>query len=402
MTWNTPVFDSALWGLTQFIDTAPPVSATVRPVPRKPYKSFPLTPRADGRFQKMIRGQLHYFGRDGDWREALDQYLKVARQLHAGQPRRQEAPTGVTVLWMVEKYLSVRKEDADAGLISIGSWDDYRDALARFGTCVGKDLPAHELHPDHFAEFAKTLTTLSPYTANRIRALIRAWLKYSAAAGWVQSVNYGVQFKRIPAAKIRAAKRMKNVTADQVEQWLAAAKLQMRAMIYLGLNGAFGATDCATLERRDVDLTNAIIRTIRRKTNTPRLVTLWPETVTAIQEVMTKRPDDTLVFRTKYGRPWVQASTNKEGNVIQQDSIGSAFIKLAGAGIGFYSLRHTFASIASEIPDVEARRRIMGHRLRGMDEVYVDHLSIARLKVVTDHVRSRILKPGPVGLDYQI
>src|SRR3954454_13850428 len=69
--------------------------------PKKPYAEYPLTPHASGKWQKKIRGQIHYFGNwarradgrlqrvdGGGWKEALDEYKKVADDLHAGRTPR--------------------------------------------------------------------------------------------------------------------------------------------------------------------------------------------------------------------------------------------------------------------------------------------------------------------------
>jgi integrase len=141
-----------------------------------------------------------------------------------------------------------------------------------------------------------------------------------------------------------------------------------------------------------------MIRNIRQKTGVPRIVPLWPETVAALREVMAKRPADTLVFRTKYGEPWVRTKM-RDNKVIGLDAVAGEFRKIAGPGVGFYALRHTFSTFASELPDVDSKRRIMGHKLRGMDDVYVDHISLERLRTVANHVRSRLLKPKPIGFD---
>jgi integrase len=86
---------------------------------------------------------------------------------------------------------------------------------------------------------------------------------------------------------------------------------------------------------------------------------------------------------------------NKSGNIIKirrQDAVAGMLRRACVvAGVpyrSFYSLRHTFRSVADEVPDVTAIHVIMGHALPGMASVYVQLMAggMARLKVVTNHV----------------
>ncbi len=56
-------------------------------------------------------------------------------------------------------------------------------------------------------------------------------------------------------------------------------------------------------------------------------------------------------------------------------------------GLGFYTLRHTFRTVADEAKDQPAADYIMGHEVPHMSSVYRETISDARLKAVSDHVR---------------
>ena len=75
------------------------MSALVRrEKPRKPYPSFPLTAHNNGQWCKKIRGKVHFFGVWNDTEAALDNYLRVAADLHAGrQPSASIAQGGITI-----------------------------------------------------------------------------------------------------------------------------------------------------------------------------------------------------------------------------------------------------------------------------------------------------------------
>jgi integrase len=57
-------------------------------------------------------------------------------------------------------------------------------------------------------------------------------------------------------------------------------------------------------------------------------------------------------------------------------------------GLGFYTLRHTFRTIADEAKDQPAADFIMGHCSGHISEVYRERISDERLRAVVDHVRA--------------
>jgi integrase len=176
----------------------------------------------------------------------------------------------------------------------------------------------------------------------------------------------------------------------------------LKAMLLLGINCGFGNADCGTLPLSAVDLDNAIIDYPRPKTGIPRRCPLWPETVAALREALAKRPEPKraehagLVFVTKYGQPWAKLSSDntlakETGKLLR--SLGITGRK----GLGFYTLRHTFRTIADEAKDQPAADYIMGHESPHMSSVCRETISDGRLRAVTNHVRSWLFPPAPAS-----
>jgi hypothetical protein len=62
--------------------------------------------------------------------------------------------------------------------------------------------------------------------------------------------------------------------------------------------------------------------------------------------------------------------------------------------LGFYTLRHTFRTVADEARDQPAADYIMGHEVPHMSAVYRETISDARLTAVANCVRTWLFSPA--------
>jgi integrase len=191
-------------------------------------------------------------------------------------------------------------------------------------------------------------------------------------------------------------------TADEIRRLIGAADVQLRAMLLLGINCGFGNSDCANLPLTALDLEHAVIDYPRPKTGIPRRCPLWPETVAAIQDALATRhePKDPaagdLVFLTARGGVW---DKNTGGSYLSW-KLGKMLRGLGistGKGLGFYTLRHVFRTVADEAKDQVAADFIMGHEIPNMSAVYRETISDGRLKTVADHVRQWLFHAAPAN-----
>jgi integrase len=127
---------------------------------------------------------------------------------------------------------------------------------------------------------------------------------------------------------------------------------------------------------------------------------LWPETVQAIREALASRPAPKdpaladLVFVTSKGLCW--AKDTNDCPVAKETAKLLKALKINGRkGLGFYTLRHVFRTVADEAKDQPAVDFIMGHEVPHMSAVYRETISDARLRAVVDHVRACLFPPAP-------
>ena len=393
--------------------------------PAKPYPSFPLTPHNNGQWCKKIRGKVHFFGVWEDPDAALENYLRVAEDLHAGRQPQQGtiSADGPNVKQMCNQYLTYQLHRAESGEISIRWFESCRTVVEDFARFMEPGRLLSNLRPDDFFQYRQKLHRrgLASHKGLGVHALIRAvtvvrgMLKYAYESDLIdRPIKYGKGLERPSAAlkrKSRKASEQVNgkrlFEADQIRAMLKAAGISLRAMVLLGINGGFGNTDCARLPITAVDWERALIEFDREKTGVERVVPLWPETIEALRRALTNRPEPIdeeagrLLFLTAFGRPWVRETVrrspeNEIKRVIPVDSINQEFDKLLKKlgfkrkGLGFYALRHTFRTWADEVRDQHAIHRIMGHTIPGMSGIYVEEISLDRLRAVVNHVREKL------------
>jgi integrase len=362
--------------------------------PAKPYPEFPLFPHATKRWAKKIRGQLHYFGPWNDPDGALRKYNEQKEALHAGRRPRPDADA-VTVKDVANAFLNHKLALLEAGELAQLTLAKYKIAAAELLAHVGKQRLAADLDPQDFAGLRDRMAKKwGVYRLADTIQHVRSIFKHAFDAGLIPApMRFGPGFSRPTKKAIRlhrAEQGPKLFTAEEVGRLIDAAKPSMRAMIVLGINCGFGNSDCARLPLSALDLGAGWLDYPRPKTGLPRRCPLWPETAQAIRDALAARPepkkaeDAGLVFITKYGLAW--AKPDCTGPITLE--MRKLLKKLGINGHrNFYTLRHTFRTIADGAKDQPAADYIMGHEVAHMSAVYRETISDERLRAVSDHVR---------------
>jgi len=384
-------------------DSTTPQGAGKPAKPAKPYPDFPLFPHATGRWAKKIRGQLHYFGPWADPDAALTKYLEQKDALHAGRKPRPVAGD-VTVKDVANAFLNHKKSLVNAGELSPHTFANYKRAAVELVAKMGKTRLVADLDPADFAALRNRMAKKwGPHRLAVTIQHIRSIFKHAFDAELIAApVRFGPGFKR-PTKKTfrlhRAQQGPKLFTADEIRRLLDAAGTAMKAMILLGINGGFGNGDCASLPLTALDLDAGWANYPRPKTGINRRVPLWPETVQALREALAKRPHPKnekhagLFFVTKYGLSWGKETTDNP--VTKETAKLLKALHINGRqGLGFYTLRHTFRTVADESKDQVAVDFIMGHAREDMASVYRERISDERLAAVADHVRLWLFPPA--------
>ncbi len=389
----------------------------------KPRPDFPLFPHATGRWAKKVRGKHHYFGNvadDPEGQKALEQWLDQKDALLAGRTPRVKAE-GLTVHDLVNGFLEAKRHLVDTREITERTFAELFATCQRIGDNFGWDRLVVDLAAEDFDRLRRRVAKQwGPLRLGNEIQRVRSLFKFGFEAGLIdQPIRYGATFKK-PSRKVirleRAKKGPRMLEAADLRRVIDKAGMPLKAMILLGLNCGFGNADVASLPIRALDLPGGWVDYPRPKTGVPRRCPLWPETITALQDALAKRPKpqerahDPHVFLSKFRRPWLCCefktgaengengdngadAENGKAKLRQDDAVAKEFVKvlkaldLHRAGLGFYCLRHTFETIGGDTGDQVAVDAIMGHVREDMASMYRERVHESRLRRVTEHVR---------------
>jgi integrase len=362
--------------------------------PSKPYADYPLYAHAAGVWAKKIRGRVHYFGPWDDPDGALKKYLEQRDALHAGRTPRPD-PEALTIKDLCNQFLNDKRTLVESGELSPLTWADYKRVADELVSHFGKARMVADIDTKEFTELRTRMAKKwSVYRLKNSIQYARSIFKFAYDSGLLdRPLRFGPGFKR-PSMKTirlhRAEQGAKLFSAEEIRRLLDAASVPMRAMFLLGINAGYGNADCGTLPLSAVDLERGIIDFPRPKTGIPRRCVLWPETVAALKEALARRPQPKkeeyadLVFITQRGLSWAKDTADSPVTKETRKLLDALGIN---GHRNFYTLRHTFRTVADEARDQPATDYIMGHEVPHMSSVYRETISDARLRAVTDYVR---------------
>ncbi len=353
---------------------------------------------------------MHYFGTDKD--AALAEYVRVKDDLEAGRMRRPKRDGGYTVADAINQFLTQKRDEVTQGELTAGTWGEYYHAAEQVIETFGSARLLSDLCPEDFGRLRTAASERLGLTAlKKFVTLIRSIFGSAFANGLLDvPIRYGDRFDKPGKAKLKLvskARGEKVITATDAWKLFDAADVQLRAMILLGLNCAFGQSDCARLTRTAAAIEPGWLDALRMKTVAERRCPLWPETVKALSAVAKVRPepkepsDADLVFLTVQGNRWVRHYDRGDVKPVSRvDTASNAFSDLAKkCGLtlpgGFYPLRQTFRTVADATKDQVAVRLVMGHSDPSIDDNYRHTIGDDRLLAVTDHVRAWLLAGNP-------
>jgi integrase len=305
---------------------------------------FPLTLHKTGQYCKKIKGKIYYFGKDRAL--AMNRYYEQASYLHTQKSQKpKNTEHTLTIKTLCNMYLDHQDSRSAIGEIRLRHLCDQTSLLRYFVRFIGSNRTVSDISTVDLQNYRKRLIKAgkSPNTINNRIATVKAMYNWALNNEIIDASPRLNAIKKITQKK----QERPTFTLMQIQELLQFASIQMKAMIWLGLNCGFGCTDCAELQWKNLDLENGRVDFPRGKTGVNRNLPLWPETVVAIKNV-TGNGD--LVFYTRRGNPWVRTinkvKEDSTGKFTKDNGISKEFSKLmkkvriaAPEGVGFYTLR---------------------------------------------------------------
>lgn len=337
---------------------------------------FPLTLHPTGQYCKKINGKLYYFG--SDKKKALEKYLNQASDLHGNKEIMQKKSVDeMTLKQLCDIYLQYQLLKVQANALTAGHHNEQIASLKKLMSFIGSSRKIGEISTLDLQSYRRKLQK-EYSTAHRMNlhiSIMKAMFHWATKNDVLNSIP---NIDAVSRGRI-VHKQRQIFSSDDIQKLIDAADVQMKAMIWLGINCGFGCTECAELKWINLDFENHRVKLPRKKTGISRDLPLWPETIEAIQKVPKKGK---LVFYTNRENPFVRTifktDVNDKSKYSNQNTITRKFSRLVKKarldvpkGTGFYTLRRTAATIAARSGD----QRLLGHADLQMATRYVQDVS---------------------------
>lgn len=364
--------------------------------PDKPYKDFPLFPASNGQWAKKIQGKRYYFGVWADPDAAIEFYERVRHDLYAGRtPSPETMGSQLTLEVLSNLFLDAKLRSATAGEISMPTYLEYKRSCVLMVLCLGKNLDGTKMKPADFVKLRQYLADncTSVVTLKNHVTRLKVFFRWTFESGTLNSpLPYRQSFK-IPSSRLmRKSKATKQMTFQPAEilKLVEHATGYLKPCILLAVNCGLGNTDCCELKWSQIDA-NGFLDFSRPKTGVERRAKLWPQTIALL--------DQWKAQSSEFAGEFVCCSPKRKQLGITNTPIAHEFDDLAELakvkrnGRGFYALRHTYRTVADEVPDQPAIMLTMGHADGSINGVYRQRIGNERLVAISEHVRKWLYKP---------
>jgi integrase len=366
-------------------------------------RDCPLWLHPGGQWTRKIRGKFHYFGRDLDialkrWADEKD-YLLAGRPI----PRTDSSPS---VDQVCNAYLDMLRNKVRIGQMSAGYLDTQVRCCEMLVDTVGKQTRLHFLSETDWTKLWVHLAEgVAPTTLSSRVLSVRTLAKFASKIGPVVRVpdTFQVASSR-QCDSYRAKKQDKRFfSKEDIHKLLANSTPAFKPILLLAINCGLPGSDIAEIQTDELhlDAQEVWLRITRTKTGTTRRFPLWPETVIAIKDYLKTKPlplrqqDRDLLFLTGKRRSW-RASSSGGGPTADCMAYLRKKAKLPNAE--FYSLRRTFATVASKTRDLPTVRFLMGHKV-GQKDILLKHYlaepTESEIREVVNFVRSWLFEVKP-------
>jgi integrase len=357
--------------------------------------------KATGQYRKKYRGHTIYCGSDPDG--VLGQWLEKTDQIENDLQSVEACESGaLTVKQLCDLFLTVKERQVETGELSKPTFRGYHQHGKLITKFFGRDTQIADLRPSDFVRLKSHLGRTKPQKRNgktvkpakrslsleSLRTYIRTtkvFFNYAVDEGLLDRVPWTKSTFGMPTQKSvqkqKTKQQPKQATREEINAIMEIGNDTWKALILFALNSGSGNMDASLL--RWSDIKDGWVNTPRNKTSKPRRFKLWNETLEAMDKL--KRYDDGLVFHGRQGGDYIPKG--------KTDQISRIFSRLADKAkvkrqnLSFYSLRHTFQTVADESLDFPAVQQVMGHANQSISDNYRGKISDARLEAVTEHVR---------------